>query len=215
MCELTAEGYLHFNPKESSGAIGFTRVAAPSVVGYAQAMVKIIQKLGWQSLTIVVSTTYDGKIFADAMNYLASKEKWIVSSTLWIEDESLNEIEAVVRNVIQSKPDVVIGHIRQRSNEKLFRAILDLQAVSSAWLLSDVSTYGVRNMSSIPSGVIMVSAKTPEMGHDYELYINALYDSFVLFESAFKRSLVDLDTNDRQRYLSSGKSKCLREKVMR
>ena len=215
MCELTTEVYSHFNPKESSGAIGFTRVAAPSVVGYAQAMVKIIEKIGWQKLTIVVSTTYDGKVFADAMNYLALKEKWIVLSTLWIGDESLNEIAAVVRNITQSKPDVVIGHIRQRSNEKLFQAILDLQAVSSAWLLTDVSTYGVRNLSSIPSGVIMVSAKTPEMGHDYELYVNALYDSFVLFESAFKRSLEDLGTNDRQRYLSSGNSKCLQEKVMR
>ena len=206
---------MHFKPKESSGAIGFTRVAAPSVVGYAQAMVKIIQKIGWQSLTIVVSTTYDGKIFADAMNYLASKEKWIVLSTLWIGDENLNEITAVVRDVIQTKPDVVIGHIRQKSNEELFRAILDLQAVSSAWLLSDVSTYGVRNLSSIPSGVTMVSAKTQEMGHDYELYINALHDSFVLFESAFKSSLADLGTNDRQRCLSSGKCKCLQEKVRR
>lgn len=214
----TTKAYLYLYQKESSYAGGFTRVAAPSVVEYAQAMVKILQKMGWRRLAILVSTTHDGKIFSDAMNYLALKEKWIVTSTLRIAgEEGWNEISTVIQNVIQSKPDVIIGHIRQRSNDDIFWTIQNLQALKngSVWLVSDVTTYGIRNLSSIPPGVLMVSAKSPEIGHDYELYINTLYDSFVLFESVFNKSITDLGKYERQSYSTLGKSKCLQINAMK
>jgi len=181
-------------------------------------MVKILQKMGWQSLCLVVSTTQDGKIFAEAMNSLALKEKWTVLSILWIDgDEDLSEISTGIQNVVQRNPDVIIGHFRQRLKDNIFWTIQKLQAFknSSAWLLSDVTIYGLRNISTVPSGVVMVSAKSHEIGHDYELYVNALYDSFAMFESAFERAFADLSKDERQNCSTSGKSERLQRTAMK
>ena len=108
-------------------------------------MMMILKKMGWQSLSMVVSTTYDGKQFADAVTYFALKEKWTIVKIFWIEgDENLDEISTGIRDVLQSKPDVIIGHIRQRFNDDIFRTIGKLQVVqnSSAWLIDDVTSYG-------------------------------------------------------------------------
>lgn len=217
-CILIALYYLRFIQQESSHAWGLARVAAPSVIQYAQTMMAISKKMGWQTLSLVASTTYDGKKFVDAVNELSVLEKWIVRTIFWIEgDETFDEIYRGVKNVMESKPGVIIGHIRQRSNEEIFRAIGNLCGIynNSAWLISDVTSYSTRNISLIPPGVIMVKAKEPEIGHDYEQYINALYDSFALFETAFKRSLASLRRDGTQTFLASGMSKCLQINVMK
>lgn len=198
--------------------MGLARVAAPSVIQYAQTMMAISKKMGWQTLSLVASTTYDGKQLVDAVNELCVQEKWIVRTIFWIDgDETFDEIYRGIKNVMESKPEVIIVHIRQRSNEDIFRAIDNLCGIynNSAWLISDVTSYSARNISSIPPGVIMVKAKEPEIGHDYEQYINALYDSFALFETVFKRSLVSLGKDGTQTLLASGNmSKCLQKNVI-
>ncbi|KAL9978811.1 hypothetical protein ACROYT_G016377 [Oculina patagonica] len=202
--------------QESSG--GFTRVAAPSIIEYAQAMIKIIQKMGWQTISLVVSATYEGHVFADAITDLAFDKKWRVLSTLWIQGhEHLDELSARLQNVTQAKPDVIIGHIRERHNDNIFRSIQNLKAIdnSSAWLVSDVTAYGVQDINSIPAGVIQVSGKSPEIGHDYELYINVLFDSFVMFESAFRSSVADLSGELRQGYSSAEKYKLLQREAVK
>lgn len=179
-------------------------------------MAKIMKKMGWQSLSIVISTTYDGKRFADAMKSIASKEKWVVLSTFWIVgDEHFNQIATVVHDIIESKSDVVIAHIRQRSNDEIFRTIQLFRSVQnrSAWLFSDASLYSLRNLSSVPSGVVKIGTKSPEMGQDYQLYINALYDSFVLFENAFKKSFEGLSKGERNQYSPAVKYERLQEKA--
>lgn len=196
--------------KESSG--GFTRVAAPSIMEYAQAIVQIIQKMGWQTLGLVVSATYEGNVFADAVKQLAWEKKWRVCTTLWIQgDETLEELSMGLRNVTQAKSDVIIGHIRERFNDDIFWTIQNLQAIdnSSAWLVSDITTCGILDMNSIPAGVIQVSGKSPEMGHDFELYVNVLYDSFVMIESAFKSTGAELSNELRRGYSSAQKYKLL------
>ena len=181
-------------------------------------MMAISKKMGWQTLSLVASTTYDGKQLVDAVNELCVQEKWIVRTIFWIDgDETFDEIYRGIKNVMESKPEVIIVHIRQRSNEDIFRAIDNLCGIynNSAWLISDVTSYSARNISSIPPGVIMVKAKEPEIGHDYEQYINALYDSFALFETVFKRSLVSLGKDGTQTLLASGNmSKCLQKNVI-
>lgn len=162
---------------------------------YAQAMVKIIQKMGWRTLSLVVSTTYEGHVFADAIRHLALENKWRVLSLLWIHGhESLEELSKEMQNVTRAKSDVIIGHIREKLNDNFFRTINNLQATDngSAWLVSDVTAYGIQDINSIPAGVIQVSVKSPEIGHDFELYINVLYDALVMFESAFKSAAADL-----------------------
>ena len=202
--------------KESSG--GFTRVAAPSIIEYAQAMVDIIQKLGWQTLSLVVSATYEGHVFAKAVKQLAWEKKWRVFITLWIQgDETHEELSIGLRNVTRAKSDVIIGHIRERFNGVLFRTIQDLQTVdnSSAWLVSDVTTCGILDLNSIPEGVIQVSAKSPELGHDYELYVNVLYDSFVMIESAFRSSVAERGDDLRRGNSSAEKYKLLQGLAVR
>ena len=198
--------------KESSG--GFTRVAAPSVIEYAQTMVNVIQKMGWQTLSLVVSATYEGHVFADAVKKLAWEKKWPVFKTLWIQDdETLEELSMGLRNVTRAESDVIIGHIRERFNVDIFRIIQDLQAIdnSTAWLVSDVTTYGILDLNSIPAGMIQVSRKSPEMGHDYDLYVNVLYDSFVMIESAFKSSVAELSDEIRRGNSSAETYKLLQE----
>lgn len=185
---------------------------------YAQAMVKIIQKMGWQTLSLVVSATHEGHVFANAIRHLALAKKWRVLSTLWIQGhENLDETSARFQNVTQAKPDVIIGHIRERYNDNIFRSIQNLQAIdnSSAWLVSDVTAYGVQDINLIPAGVIQVSGKSPEIGHDYELYINVLYDSFVMFESAFRSSVAELSEELRQGYSSAEKYKLLQREAVK
>ncbi|XP_068706069.1 glutamate receptor ionotropic, NMDA 1-like isoform X2 [Montipora foliosa] len=204
--------------QESSIASGLARIAAPSVIDYAHAVAKIMHKMGWQTFCLLVSTTYDGKIFADTMNYLAFKEKWIVASTVWSNEvENLTETRRDIQNVIEKKTDVVITHLRLTTNDKIFQIIQDLQSVqnSSAWLVSDVSIYGVRTLSTVPSGVTMIGTRSPEVVHDSELYINVLYDSFVLFESAYKRSFKDLGKEDSIGNLSSFQWNGLQQRAIR
>ena len=202
--------------KESSG--GFTRVAAPSIIEYAQAMVKITQKMGWQTLSLIISATYEGHVFADTLKRLALEKKWLVLSTLWIRgDESLQEISTGLLNVMSTKSDVIIGHIRERSNDDIFLTIQKLQAIEngSAWLVTDVTTYGVLDINSIPAGLVKISCKLPDMRHDYDVYINALYDSFVMFESAFKSSVEEHSNELRQVHSTTGKYKLLRRAAMK
>ena len=175
-------------------------------------MVNVIQKMGWLTLSLVVSATHEGRIFADAVKQLAWDKKWRVFITLWIEgDETVEELSTGLRNVTRAKSDVIIGHIRERSNDDIFRTIQKLQAInnSSAWLVSDVTTCGTPDLNLIPAGMIQVSAKSPEMGHDYELYVNVLYDSFVMIESAFKRSAAELGDDLREGNSSAEKYRLL------
>lgn len=158
-------------------------------------MVNVIQKMGWQTLSLVVSATYEGHVFTDAVKQLAWGKKWRVFITLWIQGgETLEELSIGLRNVNRAKPDVIIGHIRERFNDDIFWTIQDLQAIdnSSAWLISDITTCGILDLDSIPAGMIQVSSRSPEIGHDYDLYVSALYDSFVMIESAFKSSVGEL-----------------------
>lgn len=175
-------------------------------------MVQMMHKMGWESLCLVVSSTYDGKIFADAMKNLASREKLILVSTVWINGvENLTETRRDLQNVIAKKADVLIMHLRLSRNDmnEIFQMISELRYLqnSSFWLVSDVTIHGVRSLNSLPAGIIMIRARSPEMGHDPELYINALYDSFVLFESAFKRSLQVLGEKKTKGNFSSAKWK--------
>ena len=175
-------------------------------------MVNVIQKMGWLTLSLVVSVTNEGRVFADAVKQLAREKKWRVFTTLWIQgDETVEELSMGLRNVTRTKSDVIIGHIRERSNDDIFRTIQDLQSIdnSSAWLVSDVTTSGILDLNLVPAGMTRVSAKSPEMGHDYELYANVLYDSFVMIESAFKRSVADLGDEIRRGNSSAEKQKLL------
>ena len=185
---------------------------------YAQAMVKIIQKMGWQTLSLVVSATYEGHVFADAIRHLALDNKWRVLSSLWIHGhESLEELSTEMQNVTRAKPDVIVGHIREKHNDNVFRTIHNLQVIDngSAWLVSDVTAHGIQDINSIPAGVIQVSGKSPEIGHDFELYINVLYDAFVMFESAFKSVAEDLSGELRQRNSSAEKYELLQRETVK
>jgi len=177
-------------------------------------MVNVIQKMAWQTLSLVVSATYEGHVFANAVKQLAWEKKWRVFITLWIQgDETVEELSMGLRNVTRAKSDVVIGHIREleRFNDDIFRTIQDLQGFddSSAWLVSDVTTSGILDLNLIPAGLIQVSGKSPEMGHDYELYVNVLFDSFVMIESAFKSSVAELNDDLRRDNSSAEKNKLL------
>ena len=177
-------------------------------------MVNVIQKMGWQTLSLVVSATYEGQVFANAVKQLAWQRKWRVLITLWIQgDETHEELSMGLRNVTGAKSDVIIGHIREREsfNDDLFRTIQDFQANgdSSAWLVSDVTTCGILDLNLIPAGMIRVSGRAPEMGHDYELYVNVLFDSFVMIENAFKSSVAELSDDLRRIDYSAEKNKLL------
>lgn len=177
-------------------------------------MVNVIQKMGWKSLSLVVSATYEGHVFADAVKQLAWQRKWRVFLTLWIQgDETDKELSMGLRNITGAKSDVIIGHIRESEsfNNDVFRTIKEIQANgdSSAWLVSDVTTCWILDLSLIPAGMIKVSGRLPEMGHDYELYVNVLFDSFVMIESAFKSSVAELTDALRRDNFSTEKNKLL------
>ena len=108
--------------------------------------------------------------------------------------------------------------IRDRYDmNEIFQMISELRYLQKSrfWLVSDVTIHGVRSLTSLPPGIIMISARSPEMRHDPELYINALYDSFVLFESGFKRSLQVLGEEKKKDNFSSVKWNSLRESTTR
>ena len=183
-------------------------------------MIEMMHKMGWQSLCLVVSSTYDGKIFADAIKNLASREKLTLVSTVWINgEENLTETRRDLRNVIADKADVLITHLGLSTYDmnEIFQMISELRYLQNSrfWLVSDATIHGVRSLSSLPSGIVMISARSPEMRHDPELYINALYDSFVLFESAFKRTLHVLGEEKTKDTFSSVKWNKSRESTTR
>ena len=180
------------------------------MIQYGVAMVTIIQKMGWRSFCLIVTADYEGKVFVDAMRQFSKRERWHLLKTLWIGDEAMETPN--LKKILDLKPDVIVGHIRRNPIDDIFWIIQKLQSTekSSAWLVTDVTTYRIRHIRSLPAGLIKVGLKTPEIGHDIKFYINALYDALLLFEAAFE-SYEESDGH----YSTSARTNCPHEERRR
>ena len=178
----------------------FTRVAVPSIKYYAQVIWEFMKKIERSSLCLVLSADSDGEALADSMARMAKDEKWLIKRIFWLAENSLVSIETEIESIISEQSDVVVVHSRDKDNDPLFRAMKKFNATGSIWILTHITEYGISHLDVLPTGLIKINARKRQVNLDYTLYSDAIYDAFLLFQTAFVRAqsktLYQMDDKD-------------------
>ena len=159
----------------------------PSIKYYAQVIWEFMKKIERSSLCLVLSADSDGEALADSMARMAKDEKWLIKRIFWLAGNSLVSIETEIESIISRQSDVVVVHSRDKDNEPLFRAMKKFNATGAIWILTDITEYGISNLDVLPSGLIKINARKRQENLDDTLYSDAIYDAFLLFQTAFER----------------------------
>ena len=150
---------------------------------YACAMRDVVKKMGWRTISFVLSADYEGKVFADEMFDYSREAKWDILHTIWIfkSQQNSTELRSLFKRVMTNDVDVVVVHVRDPHNDELFRLVesLGVNQFRAVWLLTDITALGVSNTNDLPVGLTRISP-WENLGLDFvEL---ALYDMFHLIE---------------------------------
>ena len=148
-----------------------------------------MKKMGWRTLSFVISAEYEGKILADELIEFSRKEKWDIFHTVWISRtwENRTELESMLKQIMTNDSDVVIAHVRDSHNDELFRLVekLGINQLQTFWLLTDITTRGVSDVN-LPVGFVRIS---PWSSPEHDFMRNALYDTFYLIELSATRAV--------------------------
>lgn len=160
----------------------------PSIQYYAQVVWELMKKIERSSLCLVLSADSDGKALADSMARVAKDEKWLIKKIFWLVGNSLLSLENEIESIILQRSDVVVVHSRDKDNEPLFRVMKKFNATGTIWILTDITECGISHLDILPAGMIKTSARKREANLDDSLYSGAIYDAFLLFQTAFERA---------------------------
>ena len=142
-----------------------------------------MKKIGWRTLSFVLSADYEGKILADELIEYSKKEKWDIFHTVWISRtwENRTELESMLKQIMTNDSDVVIVHVRDSHNDELFQLVekLGVNQLQASWLLTDITTRGVSDVN-LPVGFLRISPWRSRPEHEFMRH--ALYDAFYLIE---------------------------------
>lgn len=161
------------------------------MIHYACALRDIVQKMGWRTLSLVVSADYEGQVLADAILEYSKKEKWNILRIVWLSSrENATELKTAIKLTMtnDSDSDAVIVHVRDSHNDDFFRLvqILGVNQSKASWLLTDITTFGVSDSTVLPIGFVTISPwRSPE--HDFMEH--ALYDAFDLIALSVNSAL--------------------------
>lgn len=145
-----------------------------------------MKKMGWRTLSLVLSADYEGKVFADEMIEYSKKEKWGIFHTVRISRtwENRTELNSMLKKIMTNDSDVVIVHVRDSHNDELFQLVekLGVNQLQASWLLTDITTRGVSDVN-LPVGFVRIS---PRSSPEHDFMRHALYDAFHLIEMSAK-----------------------------
>ena len=148
---------------------------------YARAMQDMVKKMGWRTISLVLSADYESKVFADAICEYSGKEKWDILHTVWLLKSRRNstELKSMIKVVMTNDSDVVIVHVSDCHNDELFRLVkkLGVNQLKAPWLLTDITTSGVLRVKDLPVGFVRIS---PWRNPTHEFIKHALYDAIHL-----------------------------------
>lgn len=137
---------------------------------------------------MVLSADSDGEALADSMARMAKDEKWLIKEILWLAGNSSLSIETGIESIISQQSDVVVVHSRDKDNEPLFRVMKKFNATGTIWIVTHITEYGISHFDFLPAGLIKINARNREVNLDDTLYSDAIYDAFLLFQTAFERA---------------------------
>lgn len=137
---------------------------------------------------MVLSADSDGEALADSMARMAKDEKWLIKKVIWLAGNGLVSIETEIESIISQQSDVVVVHSRDKDNDPLFQAMEKFNATGSIWILTHITEYGISHLDVLPAGLIKIKARKREVNLDGTLYSDAIYDAFLLFQTAFMRA---------------------------
>ena len=160
----------------------------PSIKYYAQVIWEFMKKIERSSLCLVLSADSDGEALADSMARMAKDEKWLIKKVIWLAGNGLVSIETEIESIISQQSDVVVVHSRDKDNDPLFQAMKKFKATGSIWILTHITEYGISHLDVLPAGLIKIKARKREVNLDGTLYSDAIYDAFLLFQTAFMRA---------------------------
>ena len=150
------------------------------MIHYACTIRDLIQKMGWRTLSFVLSADLEGRVLSDALLISSRELKWNILHTAWLSgNKNVTELQSYIKRVMSNLSDAVIVHVRDSYNDDLFR-IVQAQGVShlkASWVLTDIAALGASDNEVLPTGFIRISPwKSPQ--HDF--MEDALYDVFQL-----------------------------------
>ena len=160
----------------------------PSIKHYAQVIWELMKKIERSTLCLVLSADSDGEVLAGSMARMAKDEKWLIEKIFWLAGNSLPSIETEIESIISLQSDVVVVHSRDKDNEPLFRAMKKFNATGTIWILTDITATGISHLEVLPAGLIKINARKREVIFDDGLCSDAIYDAFLLFQTAFERA---------------------------
>lgn len=145
-----------------------------------------MQKMGWRTLSLVMSADFEGKVLADALLKSSRQLKWNILHITWLTgNKNDTELRSNIKTVMNNDSDAVIVHVRDTHNDDLFR-LVQAQGVNhfkASWVLTDITALGILDSAALPIGFVRVSPwKSPQ--HDFMEH--ALYDAFHLIAMSVK-----------------------------
>lgn len=197
--------FFYFDFKETTGE--FTRVTLPSIYHYATSACKIIKKYRWRTICLIISASYEGKVFVDQMTEFAVKEKAEILKIVWLVDGTIgNGTTTELRDVIRQGSDVIVMHSRLGDEERFFELIQELGVSKhkTVWVVTDITTYVTTDTRNLPEGLLKISLKRPNQCHDYSVYDNALHDALLLIQMSFEESVKECYENTGVKNCSKG-----------
>ena len=178
---------------------------------YACAVRDVVKKMGWRTISLVLSADYESKVFEEEMIKYSREEKWDILHTVWIlkSPENRTELKDMIKQMITGNFDAVVVHVRDSYyNDDMFQLVKSegVNHFKGAWLLTDITTSQVSNISYLPDGFAKISPRT-----DLGLGVteHALCDAFHLIELSATRAIKMSRDNEKSLYPASGDNKDL------
>ena len=168
---------------------------------YASVIKDLINKMGWRTLSLVLSADYEGTVLAGEIIEHSKKAKWDILHTVWVlrSWENGTELECAFNEIMTNESHVVIVHMCDSHNDEVFQLLgnLDVKKTRSSWLLTDITTFGV-SVVNLPAGFVRITPWTTP-NHDY--MVHALYDAVSLIALSAART-VETSGNNKTTYQS-------------
>lgn len=168
---------------------------------YASVIKDLMNKMGWRTLSLVLSADYEGTVLAGEIIEYSKKVKWDILHTVWVlrSWENGTELESAFNEIMTSESDVVIVHLYDSHNVEIFQLLgnLGVKKTRFSWLLTNISTFGVSIMN-LPAGFVRISPGSSP-NHDY--MVHALYDAVSLIALSAARA-VETSANNKTTYQS-------------
>lgn len=183
---------------------------------YACAIRDVVKKMGWRTISLVLSADYEGKVFEEEMIKYSREEKWDILHTVWMLKSSENraELKDMIKQMITDDFDAVVVHVRDSYNDDMFRMAKSqgVNHFNGVWLLTDITTSQVSNISYFPDGFVKIS---PWRDLGLDVTEHALCDAFRLIELSAARAIKMSHENEKSLFLANDDYKDLQRLIER